>query len=96
MNGTELLADFRGSRSEQAFGELVRHYTNLVYSVARRRLANGSLAEEATQMVFIRLACSDPQGFASAVRFRSHGARIRNRRQIHPHRAQVHSSILNL
>jgi len=60
MNGTELLADFRGSRSEQAFGELVRHYTNLVYSVAKRRLANGSLAEEVTQMVFIRLARSAP------------------------------------
>jgi RNA polymerase sigma factor (sigma-70 family) len=60
MNGTELLADFRGSRSEQAFGALVRHYTNLVYSVARRRLANGSLAEEVTQMVFIRLARSAP------------------------------------
>ena len=61
MNGTELLADFRERRSEGAFSELVRRYTNLVYSVAKRRLSNGSLAEEVTQMVFIRLAKAAPK-----------------------------------
>ena len=60
MNGTDLLADFRGHRSEAAFGELVRRYTNLVYSVAKRRLSNVSLAQEVTQIVFIRLARSVP------------------------------------
>jgi RNA polymerase sigma factor (sigma-70 family) len=60
MNGTELLADFRASRSESAFGELVRRYTNLVYSVAARRLGNVALAQEATQTVFIRLARAMP------------------------------------
>ena len=60
MNGTDLLAEFRKSRSDKAFGELVRRYTNLVYSAARRRLANDAAAEEATQSVFIRLASAAP------------------------------------
>src|SRR6266446_974640 len=60
MNGTDLLADFRANRSEGAFTALVRRYTNLVYSVARRRLSNDSLAQEVTQMVFIRLAKAAP------------------------------------
>src|SRR6185503_1295448 len=61
MNGTELLAEFRKSRSDESFGELVRRYTNLVYSAARRRLANEAAAEEATQSVFIRLAATAPE-----------------------------------
>ena len=61
MNGTELLAEFRDNRSETAFGELVRRYTNLVYSVANRRLGNASLAQEMTQLVFIRLAKAVPK-----------------------------------
>src|SRR5688572_5608373 len=56
MNATDLLAEFRENRSEKAFGELVRRYTNLVYSVAKRRLTSGTLAEEVTQSVFLRLA----------------------------------------
>jgi hypothetical protein len=48
MNGTDLLADFRNTRSEGAFSELVRRYTNLVYSAANRRLANVSLASIST------------------------------------------------
>jgi RNA polymerase sigma factor (sigma-70 family) len=61
MNGTDLLAEFRRSRSDKAFGELVRRYTNLVYSAARRRLSNDAAAEEATQSVFIRLASTAPE-----------------------------------
>jgi RNA polymerase sigma factor (sigma-70 family) len=60
MNGTDLLAEFKATRGERAFGELVRRYTNLVYSVAKRRLSNGSQAEEVTQTVFIRLAKAVP------------------------------------
>src|SRR5215831_17581298 len=60
MNGTDLLAEFKATRAESAFGELVRRYTNLVYSVAKRRLSNGSQAEEVTQTVFIRLAKAVP------------------------------------
>jgi RNA polymerase sigma factor (sigma-70 family) len=64
MNGTELLAEFKRNRSEEAFSGLVRHYTNLVYSAARRRLSNDALAQDATQSVFIRLARALPN-FAS-------------------------------
>ena len=60
MNGTDLLAEFRASGSDGAFAELVRRYTNLVYSVARRRLSNDSHAQEVTQLVFIRLAKAVP------------------------------------
>ena len=60
MNGTDLLAEFRKTRSEEAFGELVRRYTNLVYSVAKRRLSNVPLAQDVTQIVFIRLAKAAP------------------------------------
>lgn len=60
MNGTALLAEFRKNRSETAFSELVCHYTNLVYSVARRRLWDVSIAQEAAQLVFIRLAKAAP------------------------------------
>src|SRR5580765_5193503 len=61
MNGTDLLKQFRDDGSEAAFSELVRRYTNLVYSAAHRRLASDALAQEATQMVFIRLARTAPQ-----------------------------------
>jgi RNA polymerase sigma factor (sigma-70 family) len=56
MNGIDLLTAYRTRRSEDAFTALVRLYTNLVYSVANRRVSNGALAEEVTQAVFLRLA----------------------------------------
>src|SRR5689334_4231774 len=61
MNGTELLAEFRERRSEDAFRELVRRYTNLVFAAAKRRVSNASLAGEITQIVFIRLAKAAPK-----------------------------------
>jgi RNA polymerase sigma factor (sigma-70 family) len=61
MNGSDLLTAYRTSRSEGAFTELVRRYTNLVYSVAHRHLADTSLAEEVTQAVFLRLAKAAPK-----------------------------------
>jgi RNA polymerase sigma factor (sigma-70 family) len=99
MNASDLWAEFRENRSEQAFGELVRRYTNLVYSVARRRLANGSLAEEITQTVFLRLAKAVPQfrGDAELVawlhRTTTHASidlwRVESRRQIREQQAAV-------
>lgn len=56
MNGIDLLTAYRTQRSEDAFTALVRQYTNLVYTVANRRVGNGALAEEVTQAVFLRLA----------------------------------------
>ena len=61
MNGTDLLAEFRATRAEGAFSELVRRYTNLVYSVARRRVGDATLAQEVTQIVFIRLSKTPPR-----------------------------------
>lgn len=61
MNGPDLLTRYRTAASEEAFAELVRRYANLVYSVARRRLSNGTLAEEVTQTVFARLAKTVPK-----------------------------------
>jgi len=61
MNGTDLLAEFRATRAEGAFSELVRRYGNLVYSVAKRRVADVTLAQEVTQIVFIRLAKAPPR-----------------------------------
>ena len=51
-----LLDDFRDSRSERAFTELVRRHLPLVFHVALRRLTSAALAEEAAQHVFSRLA----------------------------------------
>jgi RNA polymerase sigma factor (sigma-70 family) len=61
MNETDLLAEFRATRAEGAFSELVRRYTNLVYSIARRRVADVTLAQEVSQIVFIRLAKAPPK-----------------------------------
>jgi RNA polymerase sigma factor (sigma-70 family) len=61
MNGPELLANYKSRRSEDAFTELVRRYTNLVYSVAKRHLPDEAMAEEATQTVFLRLVKASPK-----------------------------------
>src|SRR5439155_10567770 len=66
MNGADLLADYRNTGSEGAFSELVRRYTNLVHSIAKRRLSNGPLAEEVTQTVFARLAQAIPKAKGDA------------------------------
>jgi RNA polymerase sigma factor (sigma-70 family) len=60
MNAADLLSEFRLRRSEAAFAELVRRFSDLVFSVAKRRLNNAALAEEAAQSVFLRLAKSAP------------------------------------
>jgi RNA polymerase sigma factor (sigma-70 family) len=60
MNGAESVKEFRERRSERAFAELVRAYGDLVFSVAKRRLNNEALAEEAAQSVFVRLARATP------------------------------------
>lgn len=59
MNGSELLANYRNG-SEQAFVDLLRHYSGLVYAAAKRRVSSHAVAEEVTQVVFTRLAKKPP------------------------------------
>src|SRR5215475_1048421 len=56
VSDNELLERFAGSKSDEAFGELVRRHVGLVYSVALRKTQNPQHAEEITQAVFIILA----------------------------------------
>src|ERR1043166_5550872 len=57
----QLLRAYAESRSEAAFGELVRRYVDLVYSAARRMVCDPHLAEEITQGAFLALAKSARQ-----------------------------------
>ena len=56
MEDLELLREYAESGSEQAFTELVRRHINFVYSTALRLVNESQLAEDVTQMVFIRVA----------------------------------------
>jgi hypothetical protein len=61
MSAIDLLDAYRERRSDEAFSELVRRYTNLVYSVALRRLGSSALAEDVGQEVFTQLARAVPR-----------------------------------
>lgn len=61
MNGADLLTEFRATRAEKAFSEVVRRHTDFVYSIAKRRVLDVTLAQETTQIVFIRLAKAPPK-----------------------------------
>jgi RNA polymerase sigma factor (sigma-70 family) len=56
MEDLQLLRQYAEHRSEQAFSELVHRHMDLVYSTALRLVHESQLAEDVTQMVFIRLA----------------------------------------
>src|SRR5258705_262085 len=56
MEDLQLLREYAEHRSEQAFAEIVKRHVNLVYSAAQRLVGETQMAEDVTQMVFIRLA----------------------------------------
>jgi RNA polymerase sigma factor (sigma-70 family) len=56
LSDAELLSEFTGSGSQEAFRELVGRYSGLVYSACIRRLGNAHDAEDAVQAVFLTLA----------------------------------------
>ena len=56
MEDLELLRQYAEHRSEQAFTELVHRHIDLVYSTALRLVPESQLADDVTQLVFLRLA----------------------------------------
>ena len=56
MDDRELLRDYVGRRSQDAFGQLVERHLSMVYSAARRIVHDPHLAEEVAQSVFTTLA----------------------------------------
>ncbi|MBV9863743.1 MAG: sigma-70 family RNA polymerase sigma factor, partial [Abitibacteriaceae bacterium] len=56
MQDWQLLREYVDQGSQAAFAILVERYINLVYSTCLREVRNPSLAEDATQVVFLILA----------------------------------------
>ena len=56
MNDWELLQEWSGQRSEDAFAQLVRRHLEFVHASARRQVTDAALAEDVTQAVFLLLA----------------------------------------
>ena len=56
MDDLQLLREYAEHRTEQAFTDLVDRHIDFVYSTALRLVRESELAEDVTQMVFIRLA----------------------------------------
>jgi RNA polymerase sigma factor (sigma-70 family) len=56
MEDLQLLREYAEQRSERAFTELVNRHIDFVYSTALRLVGESQLAEDVTQLVFIKLA----------------------------------------
>jgi RNA polymerase sigma factor (sigma-70 family) len=60
-NDRELLSEYAHRGSEAAFRELVSRYAALVYGTAFRHLQDRALAEDVSQVSFVRLAQAAPE-----------------------------------
>ena len=56
MNDWQLLLRYREIESQRDFSQIVDRHMGMVYAVCRRELGDSSLAEDATQIVFMVLA----------------------------------------
>ena len=56
LTDPQLLGDYAGQGSEEAFAELVRRHLDFVYSAALRMVRDAQLAGDVTQGVFLALA----------------------------------------
>ena len=60
MDDWDLLEQFRATRSEEAFAELVRRHAGFVLATCRRRLRDAHLSEDTAQAVLLVLARRPP------------------------------------
>ena len=56
MDDVQLLREYIGQGSQEAFAELVNRYIGVVYSAAMRQMGESHAAEDVAQAVFIALA----------------------------------------
>src|SRR5437773_823314 len=56
MEDLDLLREYADRGSEQAFAELVHRHVNFVYSTALRVVNETQIAEDVSQLVFLKLA----------------------------------------
>lgn len=61
LSDQQLLRAYAGTRSEEAFAELVRRHVDLVHSAALRMVRDSHQAEDVTQGAFLALAQNAPQ-----------------------------------
>lgn len=61
LNDQQLLRDYAGKRSEDAFTELVRRHAEFVDSAALRVVRDAHLAEDVTRGTFLALGQSAPR-----------------------------------
>ncbi len=59
MDDMQLVREYATRQSESAFEALVARHVNLVYSAARRQVADPHLAEEVAQAVFTATSLSE-------------------------------------
>ena len=56
MQDQQLLGEYRRTRSQQAFAELVGRYADVVYAAARRQVKVPAMAEDVAQAVFLLMS----------------------------------------